>query len=69
MIACLVLMMFGTALVKGFAFTLAIGVGVSMFTAIAATRTMLHLIPKELGLFGYKFDKQAGKLKPRPRRQ
>jgi len=58
LIACAVLMLFGTSLVKGFAFTLAIGVGVSMFTAIAATRTMLHLIPKELGLFGYKYDKK-----------
>ncbi|MBU6454625.1 MAG: protein translocase subunit SecD [Cyanobacteria bacterium REEB67] len=58
LIACIVLMLFGTSLVKGFAFTLAIGVGVSMFTAIAATRTMLHLIPKELGLFGYKYDRK-----------
>jgi preprotein translocase subunit SecD len=64
MIACLVLMMFGTALVKGFAFTLAIGVAVSMFTAIAATRTMLHLIPKELGLFGYRFDKKPAAKSP-----
>lgn len=61
LIACAVLMLFGTTLVKGFAFTLAIGVGVSMFTAIAATRTMLHLIPKELGLFGYKFDQKKPK--------
>jgi len=61
LIACAVLMLFGTSLVKGFAFTLAIGVGVSMFTAIAATRTMLHLIPKELGLFGYKFAEKKTK--------
>jgi protein-export membrane protein SecD len=33
---------FGASIVKGFALTLAIGVGVSMFTAIVATRTFLH---------------------------
>jgi preprotein translocase subunit SecD len=54
LIACAVLMLFGTSIVKGFAVTLAIGVAVSMFTAVTATRTMLHLIPKELGLFGHK---------------
>lgn len=56
LIACTVLMLFGTSLVKGFAVTLAIGVAVSMFTAVSATRAMLHLIPKELGLFGHRFD-------------
>jgi len=56
LIACGVLMIFGTSIVKGFAVTLAIGVLVSMFTAISATRTMLHLIPKERGLFGHRFD-------------
>ena len=33
---------FGASIVKGFALTLAIGVGVSLFTAISATRTLLH---------------------------
>lgn len=56
LIACCVLMIFGTSIVKGFAVTLAIGVALSMFTAISATRTMLHLIPKEMGLFGHRFD-------------
>ncbi|HNB16345.1 MAG TPA: protein translocase subunit SecD [Candidatus Obscuribacter sp.] len=56
LIACAVLMVFGTSIVKGFAVTLAIGVAISMFTAISATRTMLHLIPKEWGLFGHRFD-------------
>lgn len=36
----------GTSLVKGFAITLAIGVIVSMFTAIVVTRTFLRLIIK-----------------------
>jgi preprotein translocase subunit SecD len=35
---------FGASIVKGFSLTLAIGVGVSMFTAIVVTRTFLHLI-------------------------
>lgn len=52
LIACGVLILFGTAIVKGFAVTLAIGVIVSMFTAITATRTLLHLVPKYDGLFG-----------------
>jgi preprotein translocase subunit SecD len=54
LIACGVLMMFGTSIVKGFAVTLAIGVLVSMFTAITATRTLLHLVPRRQGLFGQK---------------
>lgn len=35
---------FGASIVKGFSLTLAIGVIVSMFTAIIATRTFLHLV-------------------------
>ncbi len=57
MIACAVLLMFGTPVVKGFAVTLAIGVALSMFTAISATRTMLHLIPRKWGLFGHRYDR------------
>jgi preprotein translocase subunit SecD len=59
LIACFVLMMFGTSIVKGFAVTLAIGVAVSMFTAISATRALLHLVPKQLGLFGHSFDRKG----------
>jgi preprotein translocase subunit SecD len=62
LIACSVLMLFGTSLVKGFAVTLAIGVAVSMFTAVTATRAMLHLIPSSLGLFGYKTEKKTAKV-------
>ncbi len=54
LIACSVLMLFGTSIVKGFAFTLAIGVLISMFTAITATRALLHLVPREMALFGAK---------------
>jgi preprotein translocase subunit SecD len=35
---------FGASIVKGFALTLAIGVLVSMFTAIVVTRNLLHLV-------------------------
>jgi preprotein translocase subunit SecD len=35
---------FGASIVKGFSLTLAIGVMVSMFTAIVVTRTFLHLV-------------------------
>jgi preprotein translocase subunit SecD len=35
---------FGASIVKGFAITLAIGVLVSMFTAIVVTRNLLHLV-------------------------
>jgi preprotein translocase subunit SecD len=35
---------FGASIVKGFSLTLAIGVLISMFTAILVTRTFLHLV-------------------------
>lgn len=35
---------FGASIVKGFSLTLAIGVMVSLFTAVTATRTFLHLV-------------------------
>lgn len=41
LIACAALFFLGTGLVKGFALTLGIGVGVSMFTAITCTRTLM----------------------------
>lgn len=43
-ITCAVLYMFGTSIVKGFALTLAIGVAISMFTAIIVTKNFMHLI-------------------------
>ena len=42
LIAAGVLMVFGTGTIKGFAYTLAIGVGVSMFSAITITRFLLR---------------------------
>jgi preprotein translocase subunit SecD len=44
LITCVILFIFGTGPVKGFALTLAIGVLVSMFTAITATRTLHHWV-------------------------
>lgn len=50
---------FGASFVKGFAITLALGVGVSLFTAFTVTRTLLSLVfekisepEKRPGLFG-----------------
>lgn len=40
-IACAALFWLGAGLVRGFALTLALGVGVSMFTALTCTRTLL----------------------------
>ncbi len=42
-IACASLFWLGSGLVKGFALTLALGVGVSMFTAITCSRTLMFL--------------------------
>src|ERR1041384_4567686 len=44
LITCGVLYQFGTGSVRGFAVTLAVGVLVSMFTAIAVSRTLLLLV-------------------------
>lgn len=43
LITCALLWILGTGAVKGFALTLAIGVVISMFSAITVTRTFLHL--------------------------
>jgi preprotein translocase subunit SecD len=44
LITCLLLWFLGTGAVKGFALTLAIGVLISMFSAIVVTKTLLHLM-------------------------
>jgi preprotein translocase subunit SecD len=44
LIACAALFWFGSGLVKGFALTLAIGVMVSLFTALTCSRTLLLVI-------------------------
>jgi len=59
LITCLVLFWLGTSIIKGFALTLAIGIAVSMFSAIFVTRNFLKLfvsekIEKKLWLFGVK---------------
>ena len=43
LITTLILFNFGTGSIKGFALTLAIGILVSMFTAITVTRTLLRV--------------------------
>ena len=43
-ITCTILYCLGTSIVKGFALTLAIGVIVSMFSAITITRNFMHLV-------------------------
>ena len=60
-LACVILYFLGTSVVKGFALTLAIGVLVSMFTAITVTKNFMHLIfgtgeLKYPALFGLKKD-------------
>ena len=48
LITCLILYVFGNtfgaSMVKGFSVTLALGVGISLFTAIIVTRTFLHTL-------------------------
>ena len=44
LITCLILAWFGTSIIKGFAITLAVGIMVSMFSAITVTRTLLRII-------------------------
>lgn len=44
LISCVILIWFGSSFVQGFAMTLTIGVLVSMFTAIVATRTMMRFV-------------------------
>lgn len=43
-ITCTILYLLGTSVVKGFALTLAIGVLVSMFSAITITKNIMHLV-------------------------
>lgn len=44
LISCLVLYWFSSSVIKGFALTLAIGITVSLFTAIVVTRTLLRFV-------------------------
>ena len=61
LITCAILWFLGTSFVKGFALTLAIGVLVSMFSAVTVTKNFMHLIfgtgeLKYPGLFGLSKD-------------
>ncbi len=63
-ITCAVLFFFGAPLIKGFAITLAIGVGVSMFSAIVTTQQFLQVIAgirpaRRLALYGVQTPKAA----------
>lgn len=54
LITCAILFIFGNtfgaSMVKGFSVTLALGVGISLFTAIIVTRTFLHTVMDNLKL-------------------
>ncbi len=69
LITTLILYMFGTPSIKGFAVTLAIGILISMFTAITVTRTLLKLFMtnRALGhpwLFGVNMRKREQPTEP-----
>ncbi len=62
LLTCAILFYFGTSIIQGFAFNLAAGILVSMFTAITVTRTLLLALMKtplshRLGLWGMKSDR------------
>ncbi len=62
-IAAIVLGIFGTGTIKGFAWTLAIGIVVSMITAVFVTRMLLKIFVnlglKKPGAFGVKIKKEV----------
>ncbi len=60
-IAAIVLIIMGSGTVKGFAYTLAIGIVLSMFTALVIT----HLLVKALYALGFKDEKFYGRKKKR----
>lgn len=68
LITCAILFYFGTSIIQGFAFNLAAGILVSMFTAITVTKTFLAgasntSLAKNLWLFGHT-EKKTKKLLP-----
>ncbi|HEX2325341.1 MAG TPA: protein translocase subunit SecD, partial [Chloroflexota bacterium] len=68
-ITCAILFWFGTGMIKGFALTLAIGVLVSMFTAITVTRTFLRAlvatgVPLSPALFGVRVPSREPATRP-----
>ncbi len=68
LITAVILIWFGSSLVKGFAITLALGILISMFTAITVSRTFLRLIAgnfigKRIWLFGVSNNTPVVKIK------
>ncbi|HEX3629428.1 MAG TPA: protein translocase subunit SecD [Candidatus Dormibacteraeota bacterium] len=64
LITCFVLYFFGAPLIKGFAITLAIGVAVSMFSAIVTTQQLLQIVAglrpaRRLAFYGVQAPKAA----------
>lgn len=60
LITCLILYWFGSSLIRGFAITLAIGLVVSMFSAITVTRNFLKVTQiKNLWWYGLKSKKKS----------
>jgi len=64
LITCFVLYFFGAPLIKGFAVTLAVGVGVSMFSAIVTTQQLLQILAglrpaRRLELYGVTTPQKA----------
>ncbi|MBI2415769.1 MAG: protein translocase subunit SecD [Candidatus Kerfeldbacteria bacterium] len=51
LITCFILSWFGTSIIKGFAVTLALGIIISMFSAITVTRTLLKVLPVKHSLW------------------
>ncbi|MCR4881715.1 MAG: protein translocase subunit SecD [bacterium] len=67
MITCAILYMYGTSIVRGFALTLAIGVAVSMFTAITVSRSLMEVFigadhMKHPSWFGLKADEVSASI-------
>lgn len=60
LISCLILYWFGSSLIRGFAITLAIGIVISMFSAVTVTRTFMQFIKTQNPRwYGVKPPKQA----------
>lgn len=65
LITCAILFYFGTSIIKGFAFNLAAGILVSMFTAVTISRTFIRAIAKtRWGSNPKLFGKARAKEKP-----
>jgi preprotein translocase SecF subunit len=65
LITCGILFAFGTSIIRGFAFNLAAGILISMFTAITVTKVLLHAYgkthySKNLKTLGVDLDKKVG---------